>query len=1188
MTNTLALVSALYASTPDSPVPVQHDGKMIAVTGSDFFTTHANEPLGLSPRTAEGIAFLFGIMPDVDDAEEVYGNCAVPPTAAQYDPHTRTLIVAWALDKAATDAEAEEVRIALGMESLDEIMPVLPDLLRADLDIFCTIGTLKAAYCEPEADDGAEPETYGRLLDAIIVTPYNPDDHQESITASYASNAESKNWKPITMALAQFIERHAEHRVSPNKNGVSEVYADMVPGQRLKSSIKTVTAIGLDIDNGTPPGDIDAALRTFDHLCFSGTTHSNGRTETEFKKDRVVKFAPEEDIDDALIQRFLREDAKWHESMVVTATYEGTEHTTKGIMVRVRHKPMPKFRVIVPLEKPFVVAEEGATQTEAMNKWPKIPLALARLLGMEIDKASTEICRIFFPPRHPEGMPNEIRIYGGGGKVFDFKTLELDDPFETIGKELTKGTSKSVTDRGRTLGRWSVKYAHRFQITDVIADHCSEKFRNGSGKDVECPFDENHTNAGDPDDSACFVVNAGYGESERFVISCRHASCQTKTNLDMLGKMLDDDWFPESVLEDSNYNAISEVDDPAQPEGTTTEEHQGKKREALDRNIAALTPDLSDDTLKAIYDEMCENELGDVSLARTVNAIAERTQLKVALVRKTFLTVKKAHTQAASKAVAKATEDGRLIFGYNGEYNFDEATKICVKSILESNKKADLPVLCVLGGDLGGDPVRLVLDTKNGETKARFNYIENKALWSELNKRVTFIRRNEDGVGVRGPVPPLVADHVYEQCYATLREAPEVIYTPLFLADGSLMIEAKYHYNESGPDPLNILMIHNKLEVPPVSKTPDKEEMEKSLAWLRLELLSDFPFMDYDTEGNERREPSEANAIAMLITPFMRRMIRGRTPVFWVQKPTPGTGGTLLGQLPMWLFDGVAGVATRYSQNEEEMQKGLIAAIQERRSHLFFDDVKDFNNRELLRAITQENIGGRLLGSNKNIEVPNRFNWVGSGNNTVIHDEMRRRVVYIRMNAKTANIQERTFRHPDISGMGYEEFVRANRGEAIHHILTLIQYWIANGKQPYAERRRASFEEWSAKVGGVLAACGVVGFLDNLDSGLDHNMDEAANKQFIKAMLKDYGVDSLRTPAILLGWATDRGLDIVEGNNDDMKKSKFMKRLPGMQGQTFTIDGKDYMLQYDHDKEENAAFRLSLNETAPAPKTKKG
>ena len=584
--------------------------------------------------------------------------------------------------------------------------------------------------------------------------------------------------------------------------------------------------------------------------------------------------------------------------------------------------------------------------------------------------------------------------------------------------------------------------------------------------------------------------------------------------------------------------------------------------------LEGLHPESSDNQVNAVINSVLDANVSIPEMGRIEKQMKSLLEVNIGLIRKMIVQVK----QKRQAERNQRTEDGKLVFRYKSEFNFDEAFAFGVRALVEENQKQGQPIYCCMSSQ----PVRLMTTTNEGRTSVRFDAIKNQSMWSELNDLLTFVRTQDGEDGHRRKVPEDVGTQVYEQAYRKLPQAPEVIYTPSFLANGTLVMKDGYYFDAARPDETNLLLVSNGLieQMEKIAERPTAEQVQEAVNWIETELLSDFPFLDNDSKGNERREPSLANAFAMLLTPFMRRMIHGRTPVFFVHKPQPGTGGTLLGQLPMWLFDGESGTATRYSQSEEEMQKGLIAAVQEPHSHLFFDDVKNFNNRELLRAITQDNVSGRLLGASKNVTVPNRFNWIATGNNTIILDEMRRRVVFIRLNARAPDATSRIFRHPDISGMNYTQFVQHNRALAVRHILTMIQYWITIGQPKFTHRRRASFEDWSAKVGGVLQACGVEGFLDSFDE-VATDLDGAADRQFIREFYKAFGTSHAQSANDLLDWAMDMRLEIISGANDDQKRSRFMKNsLLSLIDRTFKVGEDILMFQRAMDDCQNVVFRL--------------
>ncbi|HEY1711089.1 MAG TPA: DUF927 domain-containing protein [Rhizomicrobium sp.] len=529
---------------------------------SDTLTDNSpTERILISPKTEAGIAYVFGV--DDEATPDSWRDSKLKPTAVFFNG-SETAILIWSFESPVTVADAQPIADALGMAQVDEFIP-LPDCgdtkwacVHCDSSVYYALSDIQSAYgCTAQSND------LPRYRGAVCLTPYDPEDprYQQPMTITVGGNKESIKWRPDTMPVSTFIMRLADHREG-KKDGPAFVTGDMVPGRRFKTGMKAQYAVGLDVDNGMSSESIDKVLVGLGFLAIRYTTHSHAKTQTDFKKDTIVKWAPGQEIDDELMRRYVREEHHWDESIVATVEYTGTDHTERGIVAQITHAPMPKNRVVIPFAKPFVIEEQAATQLAAMEKWSKVPLALAEKLGIVLDKTGTDPSRLFYFPRHAHNRPFEIAIVGG--ELFDWSTLELENPFEEMVRETNKGTGKSKTDEGKALGRWSMKAAHGFQIVDVLEEHCPDRIRGNAstGVDIECPFDDSHSNAGDPEDRACFAVNAGDGNTEWFTISCRHDSCHGLTMLDMLGKMVKDGWFDRKVLDDEKYNAVASEDAP--------------------------------------------------------------------------------------------------------------------------------------------------------------------------------------------------------------------------------------------------------------------------------------------------------------------------------------------------------------------------------------------------------------------------------------------------------------------------------------------------------------------------------------------------------------------------------------------------------------------------------------------------
>jgi hypothetical protein len=114
-----------------------------------------------------------------------------------------------------------------------------------------------------------------------------------------------------------------------------------------------------------------------------------------------------------------------------------------------------------------------------------------------------------------------------------------------------------------------------------------------------------------------------------------------------------------------------------------------------------------------------------------------------------FKTLLKSVRRSMGEERKSAIKDpkGRMVFSFTGEFNFDEAFDICFKALLKANRDDAEPTFsCVQD-----KPVRLSRNPKTG--RISFDELSNRTLWSELNRRITFVRRNDEGEGPRLAVP---------------------------------------------------------------------------------------------------------------------------------------------------------------------------------------------------------------------------------------------------------------------------------------------------------------------------------------------------------------------------------------------------------------------------------------------------
>jgi hypothetical protein len=384
---------------------------------------------------------------------------------------------------------------------------------------------------------------------------------------SFARESKATAWRPAAPSLGDVLTRLSDHKVGA-KNGLAFVFADLPAGPRKKENVRAVTAVGLDLDDGAMTGDeLDARIAALGVIAIRYTTHS---------------------------------------------------HTTAH----------PKHRIIIPLDEPFDLLEAGkGDHRRGSEAWGRIPSTLGAMLEVEIDRACRDPARAFYLPRHANGAPWEVSVFGGA--LLDWSSLEL-APLER-----DRPRKHASTRGGRNLIPWVKEQGDGFQIADAIQDYAEERIRgrDGTKLTVECPFDDHHSNPGDADDAGFFVCNAGEGKGGGFTAFCSHHHCQGRDRLDFLAQMVADSWMPESVLADEAYYPLP--DDPAPVVESTAEPI------TLDE-VKALTSDSDEAEVEAVAARIAR--LGPVPRSRAVKVLAKAAGIDAA---------------TAKELVAGATNGGR-------------------------------------------------------------------------------------------------------------------------------------------------------------------------------------------------------------------------------------------------------------------------------------------------------------------------------------------------------------------------------------------------------------------------------------------------------------------------------------------------------------------------------------------------
>lgn len=580
----------------------------------------------------------------------------------------------------------------------------------------------------------------------------------------------------------------------------------------------------------------------------------------------------------------------------------------------------------------------------------------------------------------------------------------------------------------------------------------------GNGKHaVQCPWTGEHSSDHGAEKSDT-VVWPGEPGVRWPSFKCQHAHCEGRGIKDLIGYFGDADQY-----------CARKYDRPGWKAGAAKTAAPQEPPPDLQALFAAIqpAPEAERPTLLRAF----ARAVAGVNDAITADLWAEKLKISGMLTKGAFLSQVKEEGKAAKKqaklaavqeriaaktGTASATEEEDLPRIDADDQELKQVATAAWTALLLAN---DPPILFRTGGSmrwLEHDDRGMPISQEVKETRMRYR----------LGRVASFYRR-QTIEGEEFQVPALPPLHVVQDVLATpdppLPILGRILGAPVFGADGTLRTEPGYHpasqtYYEPTPG----------LTIGAVPERPTDAEIEAARDLLVVDLLGDFPFAG---------EAELAHAVAFLLLPFAREMIRGATPLHLIEKPLPGSGASLLADMLSLPTIGGNTPILNEGENEEEWRKRITAALRESPAVLLIDNInRRLSATALVSAITATVWKDRLLGSSDMIRVPVHCGWLATGNNPVLSHEVARRTVRIRLDPRRDQPWLREgFRHDDLPAWATE-----NRGRLIRAALVLIQGWISKGRPEHVKPRLGGFERWSAIIGGILQVAGVPGFLTNL------------------------------------------------------------------------------------------------------------
>ena len=362
-----------------------------------------------------------------------------------------------------------------------------------------------------------------------------------------ASHTQSVWTDARRVSWPRLVEMLTSH-VPGSKEGPCLVPATFTGNKRKKEEAAQIDVAFLDSDSGATLDQIVAALNIRSWEAVVSSTHSHMTTRTEVSLtnwDRFFAKHPQ-----ATPADFLEQDKGYLPSVAIGAVVEKTTDDR----VHIEHAACPKFRIAIPLAKPWR-ASDYPSQTQANQTWKERIEALAAALNLWHDQACTDTSRLFYLPRRPLGgvVPETAVVAGEFCDIFAIPAVAAPDLLSRPVNGKANGHAAGpgrfeyadpITGEVIDLTDWARDYAPSFLIVKALAERRPGALTNlivDSKVHIRCPNEGAHTTPGQ--DNATFAVNAGDADTKGFVIHCRHAHCTGHDRLFFVRQMLVERWL---------------------------------------------------------------------------------------------------------------------------------------------------------------------------------------------------------------------------------------------------------------------------------------------------------------------------------------------------------------------------------------------------------------------------------------------------------------------------------------------------------------------------------------------------------------------------------------------------------------------------------------------------------------------
>lgn len=424
----------------------------------------------------------------------------------------------------------------------------------------------------------------GALGDADPVQPKEPKmtnttqiiTHRFCVT-THSSPKITRGWENKNWSIDDIAKKLTTHRVQKIKEGPCFVPGKIIGNERKATAVEQLDLLVYDVDGGQSYDEVKQILDATNIAYVLYTSYSHLTTETEIKTDLLENWALKNGFEKThdlhlqpgCVEKYLEEKGR-REIIGEFQVEKELRRSAEGLQVVIRHRPLEKFRVALPMIEPFRLQDHGFKDKDQQQAWKRYYTTIGEALGLAFDRACIDVPRPFYLPSHPAGQtPRSIAVIKGRDFI-DYRNyepkLEDADPVKekstgtkaprsntgTRGRK-TNGTSKMRRAKGGArLTAFLAQYGRTFDMPEFLREIASDYVngdRPNGGVFILCPFEDEHS---EPSRTRTYVTPPT--DEFGFGIFCSGNACaERKDRLIYLEKMIADGWFTIDDLFDPQF-----------------------------------------------------------------------------------------------------------------------------------------------------------------------------------------------------------------------------------------------------------------------------------------------------------------------------------------------------------------------------------------------------------------------------------------------------------------------------------------------------------------------------------------------------------------------------------------------------------------------------------------------------------